>query len=227
MWSYVSVYPFYRPLQTAVKHRQVSAVTWLLLQNADPNGGVDVNSLDAHQTPLKACLQFCSRDLPSQDIKRGNERELARYQIFRALLERGANPNLAKLKGDSLLREAYRQVYKGLGVGRGIPYLALLLKHEADSSRLCIFTDIPHDCYLRRSRLGLRVEHHDELWCSEGSLFLDPMELDIIIQEMEDCQINRDLLSADEFQRVRNFFITVRHLRKAWETYLPLLFRTV
>lgn len=204
MWSHVSIYPFYRPLVTAVEYGQVSAVTWLLSKKADPNGGA--NSFDVDKTPLKACLQICSRDAPSQDIKHSNERELARYQIFRALLASGANPNPGIIGGYSPLREALRQVHERLGLGGGIPYLALLLKGGADSSRLCKLWPRPHVCWLHPSTLGSRCERHEEYYCEEDSLNLTPEDINIIVQRMEECEINRDLLSADQFQRVRYFF---------------------
>lgn len=208
MWSHVSIYPFYQPLVTAVEYGQVSAVTWLLSKKADPNGGA--SSFDVDITPLKACLQISSMDAPSQDTKRSNERELARYQIFRALLASGANVNPGNVGVYSPLSEALRQVHEGRELGGGIPYLALLLEGGADPSRLCELRSRPHVCWLDPSTLGSRCERHEEYYCIEDSLDLLPEHINIIVQRMEECEINRDLLSDDQFQKVRQFFFTLR-----------------
>lgn len=208
MWSHVSIYPFHQPLVTAVEYGQVSAVMWLLSKKVNLNGGA--NSFDVDITPLKACLQISSMDASSQDTKRSNERELARYQIFRALLARGANVNPGNVEVFSPLREVLRQVHEGLGLGGGIPYLALLLEGKADPSRLCKLRSRPHVCWLDPSTLGSRCERHEEYYCLEDSLNLLPEHINIIVQRMEECETNRDLLLPDQFQKVRQFFFTLR-----------------
>lgn len=200
------VYPFHRPIHMAITHRQLDTVRWLLAHDADPGRPGYLRAPgDSFSTPLMWSLHVFGGlvTADSGDIIPIN------FEIFRTLLEAGADPNANDIEfGYPLCRLfcSYFAYHRFSFV-----YFAILLKYGAESKQLCRHRHVDHTCSLDSSHFKFQpkpnttckqyVNRARAKWWHEYLMFV------------KKSKGIRDLLSIEEFTLGLQCLSTIRDLQ--------------
>lgn len=150
-WEFV--YVFNRPIHTAIEHRQLGTVRWLLKHGADPGRpGYLKSQGDSSSTPLMWCLCLFEHRIKSGIL----DIIPVTFEIFRALLEAKADPNVNDINLGHPLRKVLSEWF--IHHRLGFVYLAILLKYGADPKQLCKHRHVDHTCSLDSSRIKSQPE---------------------------------------------------------------------
>lgn len=200
------VYQFHRPIHTAIAHRQLDTVRWLLAHDADPGrpGYLRIPG-DSFSTPLMWCLGMFESQLRMKD-------EVIRpidFEIFRILLEAKAGPNVNDIKFGYPLCRVFSSYF---AYNRySFVYLSILLKYGADSKQLCMYRHVDHVCSLDSSHLKFQpqpntncIQHVNQARAKWWNEYL------MVVKTSKDIQ---DLLSIEEFTLGVQCLSTIRDLQ--------------